>query len=136
MQKRESSKRKLGNWHVQSLLLKFDFFGSQLPVFNLKGASVVHTKMGGLLSFSIFVITMIYATIKLIQLFDRHNPNVTQFLERNVYDYREKLDLNEANFRIAFTVEGYLDRMMKNDPQYVKYLVRFYGRKNGKNFEE
>ena len=25
---------------------------------------------------------------------------------------------------------------MKNDPQYVKYLVRFYGRRNGKNFEQ
>ena len=68
---------------------------------------------------------------------DRDNPNVTQFLERNIYDFKDKLDLNEetTKFRIAFTVEGYLDRLQKNDPRYVKYLARLYGRENGANIE-
>ena len=77
----------------------------------MSGAKVVHTKTGGLLSFCMFVLIIIYATLKLIQLFDRDNPNVSQFLEPNVYDNREdKLDLNEINFRMAFSVEGFLDR--------------------------
>ena len=46
------------------------------------------------------------------------------------------LNLNQKNFRIAFTVESYLNpKKQKRDENYVKYLFRLYGRKNGKYFE-
>ena len=93
----------------------------------MSGATTVHTKMGGFLSFIMFILVMIYASLKLIQLQDRNNPNISQFLEENIYDHTEKLDLNEAQFRIAFSVEGFHDREMKDDHRYVKYLVRLYG---------
>ena len=41
------------------------------------------------------------------------------------------LNLNERNFRVAFTVESYLSPESKNDPKYVKYLVNLHGRRNG-----
>ena len=43
--------------------------------------------------------------------------------------------MNAINFRIAFTVEGYIDKKRKDDPRFVKYLVRLYGKKEGKRFE-
>ena len=96
---------------------------------------MVHTSTGGILSFVMFFFCMIYATLKLIQLLGRDNPNVTKFLENNVYDYRDKLDLNEAKFRIAFSVEGFHDRKVRDDPRYVKYLARLYGRRDGERIE-
>ena len=67
---------------------------------------------------------------------DRHNPNVAQMTEKNYYDYNEQLDLNEINFRLAFSVEGYHSREHKDDHKYVKYLVRIFGKENGKEYEK
>lgn len=36
---------------------------------------------------------------------------------------------------MAFAVEGYLSRELKDDPKYVKYLARSFGIKNGVEFE-
>ena len=45
------------------------------------------------------------------------------------------MNLNDINFRLAFSVEGYHSREMKNKPEYVKYLVRIFGIKEGKEYE-
>lgn len=65
----------------------------------------------------------------------KKNPNVQSYLDRNVFDQSEILNLEEINFRVAFTIEGYHSREMKNDPRYVKYLVRIFGRHEGKEYE-
>ena len=91
---------------------------------------------GGLVTFAIFVVMLIYASIKMIQMYEHHNPQVAQFTEKTVFDFNEKLDLNAINFRLAFTVEGYHSREQKNDPRYVKYLVRIFGIKDGKEYEK
>ena len=42
------------------------------------------------------------------------------------------LNLNERNFRIAFTVESYLTPYkQKRDPRFVKYMFRLSGKRNG-----
>ena len=35
-------------------------------------------------------------------------------------------------FRFAFTVENYLDRKVRDDPAYVKYIVMIITEKEGK----
>ena len=47
----------------------------------------------------------------------------------------DRLNFNDIKFRFAFTIEGYLDREMKNDPRYVKYLVRIFGIKDGVEYQ-
>ena len=37
--------------------------------------------------------------------------------------------------RFAWTFEGYSDKELKNDPRYVKQLIRMSGRKDGKSKE-
>ena len=47
------------------------------------------------------------------------------------------LNLNEKNFRIAFTVESYLSpKKQKRDPRFVKYLFRLYGKRNGVYYDK
>ena len=42
------------------------------------------------------------------------------------------LNLNERKMRFAFTFESYFKPyQQKNDPRYVKYLFRLYGKRNG-----
>ena len=66
---------------------------------------------------------------------DKHNPNVSEVTEKSVYDSTEILNFNDEDFRFAFTVEGYLDSEVKDDPAYVKYIVRVVGRKGGEWYE-
>ena len=44
---------------------------------------------GGIVSGIILIIMLIYGTIKLIQLESRHNPNVTEHIEKANFDYSE-----------------------------------------------
>lgn len=46
------------------------------------------------------------------------------------------ITLNDINYRVAFGVFGYLDGELKNDPRYVKWIIRHRGTKNGVNFEK
>ena len=96
---------------------------------------MVHTITGGLTTFLVLVVMLVYASIKVIHLLSKHNPNVVMVHEKNFFDYKDKLDLNQIDFRLAFSVENYHTREFKNDPRYVKYLVRIYGVENGEEYE-
>ena len=43
--------------------------------------------------------------------------------------------MNDEGFRFAFSAEGYLDNEVKDDPAYVKLIVRSRGRKEEVNYE-
>ena len=58
--------------------------------------------------------------------------------ETNIPDYFDNtnvMNLNEVKFRMAFTVEGFLDKKRKDDPRYVKYLLSVKGRVEGDKYE-
>ena len=67
---------------------------------------------------------------------NKHNPFISEMTENNIYDYSTRLDLNEINFKMAFSVEGYLDSQGRDDPRYVKYIVRIFGKKDGVEYQE
>ena len=58
------------------------------------------------------------------------------FTEKNYFDFKDHLDLNQINFRLAFSVEGYHLRDLKDDPRYVKYLVRLFGVDGNREYEQ
>ena len=72
--KTTGKQKRVGTWQLHRLLQGMDVFGRSLPTFNLKGAGTVHTMAGGILTFSIMIIVLMYACIKLVHLFDKHNP--------------------------------------------------------------
>ena len=50
---------------------------------------------------------------------------------KNFYDGSDKLNLNQANFRFAFTFIGKNNYELKNDPRYVKIMARVWTQKDG-----
>ena len=43
--------------------------------------------------------------------------------------------MQEIGFKLAFSVEDYLEDTIRDDPRYVKYIVRLFGREDGRDFE-
>ena len=67
----------------------------------------------------------------------KHNPQISELFERNFYssnDITERINLDAIGFNLAFSVEGTFDEVRKDDPHYVRYLVRASGKENGKGF--
>ena len=54
---------------------------------------------------------------------EKHNPVINVETIPEYYSADDRLGMKEANFRLAFTIEGYYDLERKDDPQYVKYLI-------------
>ena len=92
--------------------------------------------MGGTLTILIWIIVLAYGTTKFFQLLTKANPNVSSYVVPDAFDFTDELNLNENNFRIAFAVEGARSKDLKIDPKYVKWIVRTYGKKDGKEFEK
>ena len=53
---------------------------------------------------------------------------MSQNLIENAFEPDLKFNLNDMNFRLAFTMEGVIDQERKNDPRYVKQYVRLFGK--------
>ena len=81
-----------------------DAFGGKLPTFNIKGSDRVGTIAGGVLSIVLYMTVFNYAVIKFSHLATKHNPNISSYIIEDGMT-NVALDLNERNFRLAFTVE-------------------------------
>ena len=77
-----------------------------------------------------------YSLLKLTHLKNKHNPRIGEITEHNFYDYTTQIDLDEIGFKMAFTVEGYLDSQIKDDPKYVKLMARMFYKTDGKQSEK
>ena len=117
--------------NVPSVFKRMDIFGVDIPTFNIKGETKVMTVSGGLLSLLVGVVFFIYGSLKLSHLLDKYNPSISEIKEFNFYDSSERLVLDDFGFRIAFTVESYLQPKLRNDPRYVKYMARVFTKTAG-----
>ena len=131
----QRTKRKT-SWKIGSFLERNDLFGEPLPAFNIKGETTVNTVTGGILSVILVVILLAYGGLKFLHLYDKHNPQISEVTEKGVLDSSEIMNLNQEGFRFAFTIEGYLDKERKDDPAYVKSLVRLRGLKDGEKINK
>ena len=68
----------------------------------------------------------------MINLARKKDPFITQSVESDFYDASHGLNLNQANFRFAIGAINKLDYKAKNDPRYVKWIVRLNGAIDGK----
>ena len=114
----------------------FDTFAGEIPGFNLKGETKVKTLVGGLCTIAILCLLLTYAAMKMIHLVERRNPEITQHTTLSAIDIDTTVKLKEIGFRMAFTMENYLTNETINDPRYVKWIVRMYGKNNGEFYED
>jgi len=62
----------------------------------------------------------------------KQDPDVTSTLYQNFYDTNNEVNLEDINFKIAFSVDDYLSSVLLNDPNMVKwevYHVKFFNSK-------
>ena len=99
-------------------------FSRDLPSFNLRGQTKFASTTGAVISFVILFVLLLYGTIKMTQLTSRNNPNITSFVQQNYFDGTNVVNFKERGLRFAFGIEGQLDKALKDDKRYVKWLVR------------
>ena len=77
----------------------------------------------------IFCVVLVYAGMKFMHLLERHNPDSSSYLKEITED--DVLDLNQAKYRIAFSIEDYVaPRNFKTDSKFVRWEIRLYGLKS------
>ena len=113
-----------------------DMFSRPIPGFNLKGAKQVNSLLGSACTLLILFTLMMYGSAKFIQLYQRHNPNISTHNVVHFYSKEEPMNLNEVNFRFAIAFEDFHDNQSKFDPQYVRWMFRHYGSRNGVKYEK
>ena len=110
------------------MLERIDMFGANLPMFNIEGRQKVSSVTGAICTIMLMCIFLMYASLKLVQMITKHNPQISELIETNFYSSDdnsvERINLDEIGFNLAFSVEGRKDRVRKDDAKYVKYVVR------------
>ena len=114
---------------------RIDLFKRPVPSFNIRGRTAISSLSGGIMSVIIFCLMLFYGSIKFVHLLSRHNPTISTHKQAFAYDSTKVIDLNQDSVRFAFGIEGFLDEETKDDPNYIKYLVRYTGKKEGVAYE-
>ena len=87
-------KRSLG-LGLGSTLKNLDMFHVPIPGFNFNGREYLRTGAGGIISFIICYVTMLFAALKLSHLISKHNPQINTFVNPNAYNYDDVFNLDE-----------------------------------------
>ena len=123
-------------WHIGNVLYSLDSFGQQVPAFNIKGESKVNTLPGGICTVLILWITLAFATRKAIVLSNHTDVDISTHIDKNAFPPTETVPVKDLGFKMAFTMQDFLTRELKNDPRYVKWFLMMYGKRNGEWFDE
>ena len=118
-------------WHISNMFRQVDHFSKEIPSFNLKGETNVTTLLGSIFTTLIVLVTLSYSLMKFEKVMTGRNADVTVFTELGHISADEKVNLNDISFRMAFVVEGFVDRERKADPRYVKYIARIWNEIDG-----
>ena len=61
---------------------------------------------------------------------------MSHFVEEHYFHDDFQYDLVENDFKIAFAIQGFQTKDLKDDPRYVKWIFRIYGKKDEVEYEE
>ena len=73
----------------------------------MKGSDKVNTIVGGFFTLILFLIVFMYGLLKFLDIITKPNPVINFFFKKEGME-GVKLNLNEHNYRVAFSVESYL----------------------------
>ena len=126
----------ISKWYTAGgAIKKLDVFRMPAPGFNVRGSASFTSVPGGLLSFLIINIMVLFSTHKLTHLLLRHNPVVSSFVQQNVLTSEDEFNINSMGMPFAFTIEGFIDKETKDDPRYIKSFARMFRTDNGVDSE-
>ena len=82
------------------------------------------------------VLVLSYAVIKAIDVYERKNPVINILtLPNGLTPEQASINIQQSRFRIAFGIEDVRKKTLKDDERYVRYIVRHYGKIDGKPFQ-
>ena len=122
-------------WHIGNVVRGLDYYAKDIPAFNISGERHVSTICGGIVTIVLVYTILAYSLLKGEHYLSRKIAAIRETVEPNAYKMTDTITFNEMNFRIAFSVTGYLDKEVKNDSRYVKWIVRHRGYNDGVLFE-
>ena len=128
------SKSKFQNSFVK-FIRKNDFFGQAMPGFNLQGERTIKSNLGSALTLICSAVALIYAITKASHLQSISGQTVSQYTEYQETSPDNPLNLNDRNFRIAFSFEESESRKFIYDPRYVRWIFRLATYKDDEIFE-
>jgi len=106
-------------------LKQLDLFEVPLPAFNLRGQESIRTSAGGIVSLVIMLVTFMFASIKMMHLLSRYNPNVSYFVMQDNFEPDYEFNFADENFMFAFALEEVFTDELKDDTRFVKYFVTY-----------
>ena len=80
--------------------------------------------MGSTLSVLLLLLLLFYGANKFTHLMERRNPTISSYTESEAVTKFDVTNLRDVGIRFAFGIEGFLDKKLKDDPAYVKWIVR------------
>ena len=83
----------------------------------------MNTAFGGFLSILVMAFTLAYATQKFSQLYTKNNPNISG---ATILDYTDKINLLDADFAMAVSLESFYKSERKEDQRYVRIFAHKY----------
>ena len=66
---------------------------------------------------------------------EKPNPVIAKYDQEVDFTLADPLDIKQTNAKIAVSFQGYLEQDHKDDPRYVKWMVRLFGNQDYKRFE-
>ena len=106
-----------------------------VPGFTLKGQDSISTPAGGFFTLFLLILIIFYGAHKSDMLLNKLNPIVNKITQPEAIDDQEVINIGQSNFRFAFTLENIYRTDIKNDPAFMRWRVRHYGRKDGVKFQ-
>ena len=76
-----------------------------------------------------------YGSNKAVELYKKNNPLVNIVKKPNAIDEAEIINIGASDFRFTFSIEKNSAKWFADDPAFMRWRVRHYGRKNGEYFQ-
>ena len=112
-----------------STFKKLDIFLTPVPGFNLNGRNHLRTGIGGILSFLILYISVMFAAYKFAHLISRHNPQVNSYVNYNAFTFDDIFNAKDEGFKMAFALERHISGEIiddsKEDMRYFKWFAQY-----------
>ena len=119
-----------------TLIKTIDFYGKPVPGFTLDGNDTVQTAIGGVLSALTLFVTFAFGLIKLQHLTDWYNPSINTFELINALEDGQVFDPVSEGWTMAFGLEDYTTKAIKNDRKIIKWIVRYLRYANAEIVEQ
>ena len=84
---------------------RYDLFASEVPAFHIQGQKKVGTFIGCFLSIFTVTSVLVYGCIRGFYLVTGNRPLVSSYIVRGGHDAKEAIDLEEYDFKIAFSAQ-------------------------------